>query len=490
MEELQTSLSEQLEVLVVMGQLPGEGEDHDAFDDGNGGDATIMDVENEKLLQETSEVAAVSCLEDPSSRLSCCEQHRPPHNSEESRDGAGCGVASAESSDVFSGGCVHDVASIDADKQGDAYGSRADRIRLFIVGGLELPWNALNHSSAPPFSVVYVGDATSAQFFLLSLRLHAHSKIVSVITFDPEADDLAAPFAPPVSVSDAALSQMTIHPAGWSPACSRFLKRRYYLVQKLRSARAVGIVAADLGGGNQVRQAIRTLFGLLIDRGRSPYLYSVGKEVNVAKLSNFADSTDCFVVMACPHRTLRIVLELDRECAVPVVTPMEAAVALDCIEWGRCRLGSLGSGGQEDSSNLSPWNFGYSVDLDDFLDVAKRSMRSDSARAAFLSDQGSERDGAVVEDGAADDEDDDAPYFSLVTGRYESQIAHEHRLSEDPERDLSRLPGQGVLTTYHSTAAEALKQRQYRGLRPEIGSTAVRVALPGQHGIASDYGNR
>jgi hypothetical protein len=255
----------------------------------------------------------------------------------------------------------------------------------------------------------------------------------------------------------------------------------------------VGIVAAGLGGGgigngSQAREAIRALFGLLVERGLSPYLYSVGKEVNAAKLSNFADSIDCFVVVACPQRTLRILQELDRECSVPVVSPMEVAAALDCIEWGRCRLRSRSSIGRDDSSCDSPWHLGYSVDLDDFLDVVGRSMSPLSDQNALSPDLASEKERSELGDDEMDE--DDAPYFSLVTGRYESQAGLEHRVSVDRERDLSRLPGQGVLTRYRSAAAEALKQREYKGLRPEIGSTAVSAALPGQQGIASDYGNR
>ena len=81
-------------------------------------------------------------------------------------------------------------------------------------------------------------------------------------------------------------------------------------------------------------------------------------------------------------------------------------------------------------------------------------------------------------------DDDDAPYFSLVTGKY----AQHASASEPQDLDLHNLPGRGQVTAYKSEAATFLKQREYQGLQTQAGETEVKAAIVGQQGIASDYG--
>jgi hypothetical protein len=92
----------------------------------------------------------------------------------------------------------------------------------------------------------------------------------------------------------------------------------------------------------------------------------------------------------------------------------------------------------------------------------------------------------VKSDNNDDDDDSDAPYFSLVTGTYESSSS---ATKVADETDLSALPGQGKLTTYSSAAADFLRQREYQGLVFDE-SLDPRAAIPGQKGIASNYGER
>jgi diphthamide biosynthesis protein 2 len=226
---------------------------------------------------------------------------------------------------------------------------------------------------------------------------------------------------------------------------------------------------------------------MLTERGRAPYLYSVGRNVTVAKLSNFADLVECFVYVACPYGTLRTLHALDREVAVPVLTPLEMATALDCVEWNTCRP-------NRQSAESTECNAGYSVDWNDFLAVAREATTTQNSRTSgpesTIRNEAGASDGVHEAEVNHEEDDDDAPYFSLVTGKYESRHAPRAARPADQPEDLALLPGQGVLTKHVSTAAEALRRREFQGLRPEVGSTAIHVATAGQKGIASNYGDR
>jgi diphthamide biosynthesis protein 2 len=226
-----------------------------------------------------------------------------------------------------------------------------------------------------------------------------------------------------------------------SSAFQRKLNRRFYLVQKAKECAVFGILVANLSDTN-MRSVVTSLRQLLERQGKTSYTFVVGK-INPAKLANFAE-IDCFVLVACPEHAL---LEDDREFPTPVITPLELSMALGLVEWGTVQ---------------------YSLDTLDYLALASSSAKS-----------------MPHKDDNAKGDDDDAPYFSLVTGRYVSVAAQ-----EEVATDLSELPGQGQLMAYNSAAANFLKQREYQGLEVKAGSTEVHAAVEGQQGIASDYGER
>jgi diphthamide biosynthesis protein 2 len=168
------------------------------------------------------------------------------------------------------------------------------------------------------------------------------------------------------------------------------------------------------------------------DAGKSCYTFAVGK-INQAKLANFGE-IDCFVLVACGENSL---LDNERDLHVPVITPLELDIALGHVDWG---------------------SMAYSLDYNDFL-----AMKRSPAKTG--------------------DDDEDSPYFSLVSGKYVD-------FKKTSSLDLAALPGKGQLATYKSEAADYLKKREYQGLEANIGKTEVHAAVPGQSGIASDYGNR
>jgi diphthamide biosynthesis protein 2 len=293
---------------------------------------------------------------------------------------------------------------------------------LVLYGGLELPKDIDNWSE---YAVLFVGSDTSRQFLNSMLRfLSGTSQPQHIWTYEPMQDTLSTTL---------------------SPSFHQQLRRRYYLVQKAKSCAIFGILVANVSDP-LMRMVVASLRHLLERHGRTPYVLVVGK-INPAKLANFAE-IDCFVLLACPEHSL-LEVEQRGEFHIPVITPLELCMALGVVEWGTVP---------------------YSLDRRDFLVAAQTTEETESPILPKNDDD---------HDGSCDDEDEDAPYFSLVTGRYEST----------PTLPVAAADRAGPLIAYRSAAADVFKQRDYQGL--EVDKTVdVHVAVMGQVGIASDYGER
>ena len=108
---------------------------------------------------------------------------------------------------------------------------------------------------------------------------------------------------------------------------NKSLMKRYYMVEKAKDARIVGVLIGTLGVSNYLEMFNR-LKVLLKKAGKKVYSFIVGK-INVAKLANFME-IDIFVLIACPENTLLDSSELYK----PVVTPYEMELACNTQrEW-------------------------------------------------------------------------------------------------------------------------------------------------------------
>jgi len=112
---------------------------------------------------------------------------------------------------------------------------------------------------------------------------------------------------------------------------SRTLARRFFLMEKAKSASIVGILVGTLGVANYLA-VLRGLQAALRAAGKKSYLFVMGK-LNEPKLSNFAE-IDLFVLVACP---LSVMFD-GRDIATgglraDVVTPFEMMMALRGDEW-------------------------------------------------------------------------------------------------------------------------------------------------------------
>ena len=332
--------------------------------------------------------------------------------------------------------------------------------RPLVVGGLELPADAISSwEDLSDFTVVFVmgnpeedadsystDDKTTPQ-----QRQYANSMLCFMSLphgeprggfwiYSPRNKSLRTDVSPP-------------------PALKRQLKRRFFLTQKARDANVFGILVSNLSQQHLV-DVVKSLQRIIRDADRTSYSFAVGK-INPAKLANFAE-IECFVIVACREHSL---LDMEREYPIPVITPMELEIALENLQWGMQS---------------------YSLDCQDVMVRLAEEDRKRTDPASVTDDDDDDDNGGG---GGGDDDsisvDSDAPYFSMVTGRYESR---KHRGSSSrQDLDLAALPGRGQVTEYRSEAANFLKQREYQGLESLLGETEVKAAVPGMRGIASDY---
>jgi len=294
--------------------------------------------------------------------------------------------------------------------------------RPLVVGGLELPERIKSWDAVSDYTILFIGESEStSKRQYVNIMLHFLS-----LPTPPKAYWTFSPRAQKLSTSIPA-------------ALQKQLNRRFFLTQKARNANVLGILVSNLSQQHLV-DVVKTLKARIQDAGKSSYSFAVGK-INPAKLANFAE-IECFVIVACREHSL---LDDEREYPVPVVTPLELDVALGNLEWGAQA---------------------YTLDCQDVLE--------------FVPSESNEK--LKGSEGGGDDED--APYFSLVTGKYMQTSSS----TATKDLDLEHLPGRGQVAAYNSEAANFLKQREYQGLTSSAGQTEAKAATVGQRGIASDYG--
>lgn len=230
------------------------------------------------------------------------------------------------------------------------------------------------------------------------------------------------------------------------------LRRRYAVVQKARDAEVVGIVVGTLGVDRYL-EIILHLRSLVQSAKKKSYVFAMGK-LNPAKLANFAE-IDVFVLVACGENSL---VE-SRDFFKPIVTPFELSLA-------------LGTGAHD----AVPWTGEWITNFD---------------RVMMMSNQ--------HEPAQDTDRDEDAPHFSLVTGRYSSsnparqimQTANDEDYAVSKRSTDTALAQAGNL---FSPSAQRLAKRQWRGLgtdhdpQDEEQEKDEGVAMTeGRSGIARNY---
>ncbi|KAJ4493661.1 putative diphthamide synthesis protein-domain-containing protein [Lentinula edodes] len=231
---------------------------------------------------------------------------------------------------------------------------------------------------------------------------------------------------------------------------NKLLMRRYAAMQKGRDADVFGILVGTLGVASYL-PLIKHIRTLLNASHKKSYTISVGK-LNPSKLANFME-IECFVLVACPENSLIDAKEFYR----PIITPYELEVAL-----------------QDEQS----WTGKYILDFEKLL---AEYGQGDKTEIVERNDE---------------DKDEDAPVFSLVTGKYRhakqfGPISSETNPMVSPSSSaalIQRNQDNALSLLSDSAAAQFLQSRTYQGLDPRLGQDAPSALEQGRSGIARGYG--
>uniref|UniRef100_A0A0N4ZS82 2-(3-amino-3-carboxypropyl)histidine synthase subunit 2 n=1 Tax=Parastrongyloides trichosuri TaxID=131310 RepID=A0A0N4ZS82_PARTI len=104
---------------------------------------------------------------------------------------------------------------------------------------------------------------------------------------------------------------------------SKLLRKRLFLIEKVKDAQTIGLVVGTLGVGGH-NDAVKRMRELCKTAGKKLYVFSIGK-LNEAKLANFSNEIDVFVLLSCPFGVM-----LDtHDFYKPLVCLFEAEIGLN-----------------------------------------------------------------------------------------------------------------------------------------------------------------
>jgi len=215
----------------------------------------------------------------------------------------------------------------------------------------------------------------------------------------------------------------------------KLLMKRYFLIEKTKDAERIGILVGTLGVAN-FNDVIARLRELIKKSGKKSYTFLVGK-LNPHKLANFPE-VEVFVLVACPETSFPDSSDFFQS----VVTPYELEVALN--------------GSRE-------WGAQYFTDFRDLLPGG---------------------DGYVEDTSSKDDNEDNSPDISLVTGRV--RTAGQGTVGEG-EGELMVINDRTVSQLHARGGGEYLASRSWSGLEQKLGETSIEPLVHGKTGIAQGY---
>ena len=109
-------------------------------------------------------------------------------------------------------------------------------------------------------------------------------------------------------------------------AVDQRLHKRMYNVEALKTAQAVGILVCTLSI-QRYRESAELLKRTLRRAGKRCYVIYIG-HLNEFKVANFADSIDCFCVIACPHSRVAQFPAKGDNMMKPLCSPVEVLISL------------------------------------------------------------------------------------------------------------------------------------------------------------------
>ncbi|XP_049300181.1 2-(3-amino-3-carboxypropyl)histidine synthase subunit 2 [Anopheles funestus] len=226
---------------------------------------------------------------------------------------------------------------------------------------------------------------------------------------------------------------------------AKWLRRRYYAIERCMDAGSIGIVVATLSTKGYL-EIVSRVQRLAKARGVRTYLISIGK-VNPEKLANFID-IDCFVLVGCPENDIFT----SRDFFRPLLSVFEAEMALNKA-WKEKLLTR------------------YTTNFPDLLPHGR-----------FYSD--------VEEVSCKTDEVDDPADVSLITGRARTVP---HRKADDEESKTNGtctdVVSKGRNEVAQISSADQFTNRSWQGLEQNLGQDVPALIQMGRSGIPIKYEN-
>lgn len=210
-----------------------------------------------------------------------------------------------------------------------------------------------------------------------------------------------------------------------------WLKRRRFLVEKLKDAKVVGIVVATLGIKDYLK-IITMIKNILKQKNIKSYILSVGK-INPTKLANFPE-IDAFIVITCPENEVFD----SREFLKPILMPFEVELAFNS------------------SREL------YAEYCMDFRQILPGGMNYVDFKAATNSD------------------------VSLITGKLRN--CDENVPCTDKMNALA-INNSADVVVIGKAGAEFLYNRSWKGVEQRLGKDTVHPAEIGRYGLPNCYEN-
>ncbi|XP_026675426.1 2-(3-amino-3-carboxypropyl)histidine synthase subunit 2 [Ceratina calcarata] len=211
-----------------------------------------------------------------------------------------------------------------------------------------------------------------------------------------------------------------------------WLKRRRYLVEKLKDAKVVGIVVSTLGIKDYL-EIVRMMKDIMKRKKKKSYILSVGK-INPTKLANFPE-IDAFIVITCPENEIFD----SKDYLKPLLLPYEVELAFNSSR--EC----------------------YTEYCTDFRQILPGGTNYVDFKASTDSD------------------------VSLITGELRN-CDEESTVCTDQMNALVLNNSSGVVAI-GKAGAEFLQNRSWKGVEQRLGKDDVHSAEIGRYGLPNCYEN-
>ncbi|XP_055587157.1 2-(3-amino-3-carboxypropyl)histidine synthase subunit 2 [Uranotaenia lowii] len=233
-------------------------------------------------------------------------------------------------------------------------------------------------------------------------------------------------------------TESKLNPA--DPLDSKWLRRRWYYIEKCKDATSLGIVVATLTA-NGYLDVVSRIQQMAKARGVRSYIISVGK-INPAKLANFME-IDCFVLVGCPENNLFN----SRDFFKPLVSVFECELAFNPAWTGQ-------------------FPASYSADFSDVLPTGRLHKTFEP-----------ETDPNAL------------PDVSLVTGKVRNVVSVHKEEETEVVNGCRELLLRGKNEVAQVSSGDAFQDRSWQGLEQNLGKDAPALVEEGRSGIPIKYEN-